>query len=208
MDGWMVDGEWIDGLMHGRWMVGGGWWVAGWREGYAGIWRWVDKGREPMRVQGGIKKSLFASSDHSPASFRTSFSSAGPLNRKRGRPSPSSWTCWRNCQSATGASPTPDTSGSLQSRSSPSASPHGLPFAPLPDSSPTVQSPAQPPSPRAPGVLWDPGPESACDAQQAASWSPVKAMPIEWGTTWRGGTQIRQAPCYVLRDPHPPPGPT
>lgn len=59
---------------------------------------------------------------HTLVSFRTFFSSAGPLNKKRDLPSPSSWTCWRNCQSETAAYLTLDISGSLQSRFSPLAS--------------------------------------------------------------------------------------
>ena len=50
--------------------------------------------------------------------FRTFFSSAGRLNKKRDLPSPSSWTCWRNCQSETAACLTLDISGSLQSKCS------------------------------------------------------------------------------------------
>ena len=49
--------------------------------------------------------------------YRTSSSSAGPTSKRRDPPSPSSWTCWRNCQSATVAFPTPGTSGSQQSKS-------------------------------------------------------------------------------------------
>lgn len=57
---------------------------------------------------------------------RTSSSSAGPTSKRRDPPSPSSWTCWRNCQSATVAFPTPGTSGSQRSKSLPlPVLPHG-----------------------------------------------------------------------------------
>lgn len=48
---------------------------------------------------------------------RTSCCSVGPTSRRSDPPSPSSWTCWRNCQSATVAFPTLGTSGSQQSKS-------------------------------------------------------------------------------------------
>lgn len=67
----------------------------------------------------GIKASLFTLNHHMLSSFRTFFSFAGPLNKKKDLPSLSSWTCWRNCQSETAACLTPDISGSLQSRCSP-----------------------------------------------------------------------------------------
>ena len=64
------------------------------------------------------KTSSFMLNHHMLVSFRTFFSFAGPLNKKKDLPSLSSWTCWRNCQSETAACLTPDISGSLQSKCS------------------------------------------------------------------------------------------
>lgn len=68
------------------------------------------------RVVVGEGLALFA---HTLALCRTSSSSAGPMSKRRDPPSPSSWTCWRNCQSATVAFPTLGTSGSRRSKSLP-----------------------------------------------------------------------------------------
>lgn len=68
------------------------------------------------RVVVGEGLALFA---HALALCRTSSSSAGPMSKRRDPPSPSSWTCWRNCQSATVAFPTLGTSGSRRSKSLP-----------------------------------------------------------------------------------------
>lgn len=80
----------------------------------------------PNEMPKGIKTSPFTLNHHMLASFRTFFSFAGPLNKKKDLPSLNSWTCWRNCQSETAVCLTPDISGSLQSRCSPLVS---LPIA-------------------------------------------------------------------------------
>lgn len=107
--------------MHDGWMSDGGIWKWG---------EWIDKWTEPVGCQEEIKVTVYAKSPHV-GFFRTFFSSAGPLNKKRGPPSPSSWTCWRNCQSETAACLTPDISGSLQSRYSLASLPTALVLWPL-----------------------------------------------------------------------------
>lgn len=103
----------------------------GWAvEEYGSGGKWIDKWTEPVRSREVIEVTVYAKSPHG-GFFRTFFSSAGPLNKKRGPPSPSSWTCWRNCQSETAACRTPDISGSLQSRCSLASLPAALVLWPL-----------------------------------------------------------------------------
>lgn len=120
--------------MHDGWMGDGGVWEWG---------EWTDRWTEPVRCQEVIEVTVYAKSPHV-GLCRTFFSSAGPSNKRRGPPSPSSWTCWRNCRSETAACLTPGISGSLQSRCSSASLPAALVPRPLSPLCFPLTSPATP----------------------------------------------------------------
>lgn len=105
MDDTWVNSAWLDDRWNVKYTNWGGYMgkcTIGWvRDGGmddSGIWKWskwVDRSNETPRS---TQQLLFTLSHHV-VPFRTFFSSAGPLNKKRDLPSPKlSWTCWRNCQ--------------------------------------------------------------------------------------------------------------